>query len=90
MKAGTVLVREWHGVSHRVTVLDGGFDLGGGRFRSLSEIARKITGVRWSGPLFFGLKSSALALAGLAADEGFTGLTLGMQRVELLLEALLR
>ena len=59
LKAGTVLVREWHGVTHRVTVLDDGFDFDGERFRSLSEIARKITGVRWSGPLFFGLKSFA-------------------------------
>jgi hypothetical protein len=59
LKAGTVLVREWHGVTHRVTVLEDGFDFHGERFRSLSEIARKITGVRWSGPLFFGLKSSA-------------------------------
>jgi len=59
LKAGTVLLREWHGVTHRVTVLDDGFDFDGERFRSLSEIARKITGVRWSGPLFFGLKSSA-------------------------------
>ena len=59
LKAGTVLVREWHGVTHRVTVLDDGFDFDGERFRSLSEIARKITGVRWSGPLFFSLKSSA-------------------------------
>jgi hypothetical protein len=58
LQAGTVLVREWHGVAHRVTVLDDGFDFDGERFRSLSEIARKITGVRWSGPLFFGLKSS--------------------------------
>ena len=59
LKTGTVLVREWHGVNHRVTVLGDGFDFDGERFRSLSEIARKITGVRWSGPLFFGLKSSA-------------------------------
>jgi hypothetical protein len=59
LKAGTVLVREWHGVTHRVSVLDDGFDFDGQRFRSLSEIARKITGVRWSGPLFFGLLSSA-------------------------------
>jgi len=59
LKAGTVLVRQWHGVTHRVTVLDDGFDFDGERFRSLSEIARKIAGVRWSGPLFFGLKSFA-------------------------------
>jgi Protein of unknown function (DUF2924) len=62
LKTGTVLVREWHGVTHRVTVLDDGFDFHGERFRSLSEIARKITGVRWSGPLFFGLRSSAKEL----------------------------
>jgi hypothetical protein len=59
LKAGIVLVREWHGATHRVTVLDDGFDFDGERFRSLSWIARKITGVRWSGPLFFGLRSSA-------------------------------
>ena len=59
LKAGTVLVREWHGVTHRVTMLDDSFDFDGERFRSLSEIARKITGVRWSGPLFFGLKAFA-------------------------------
>jgi len=59
LKAGTVMIREWHGVAHRVTVLDDGFDFHDERFHSLSEIARKITGVRWSGPLFFGLKSSA-------------------------------
>src|SRR6266478_5277450 len=59
LKAGTVLVREWNGVSHSVTILDDGFDFRGERFGSLSEIARKITGVRWSGPLFFGLRSSA-------------------------------
>ena len=59
LKAGSVLVREWHGVAHRVAVLDDGFDFQSERFRSLSEIARKITGVRWSGPLFFGLKALA-------------------------------
>ena len=42
-----------------MTAMDVSTDFDGERFRSLSEIARKITGVRWSGPLFFGLKSSA-------------------------------
>jgi Protein of unknown function (DUF2924) len=42
LKAGTGLVREWHGVTHRVTAVDDGFDFDGERFRSLSEIARKI------------------------------------------------
>jgi hypothetical protein len=53
--AGTVLVREWHGTSHRVTVLDKGCTWRGKRYRSLSEVARAITGTRWSGPRFFGL-----------------------------------
>jgi hypothetical protein len=56
---GSVLIREWHGVSHRVTVLADGVLLRGARYRSLSEVARKITGTRWSGPRFFGLKVPA-------------------------------
>ena len=54
---GTVLIREWHGISHRVTVLADGVLLRGARYRSLSEVARKITGTRWSGPRFFGLRA---------------------------------
>ena len=54
---GTVLIREWHGVSHRVTVLKDGVQLRGTRYRSLSAVARKITGSRWSGPRFFGLRA---------------------------------
>ena len=84
LKAGTVLVREWHGVTHRVSVLHDGFDFDGERFRSLSEIARKITGVCRSGPLLFGLKSSALGcheapprrcarLGRLVSDSAATG-----------------
>jgi hypothetical protein len=56
---GSVLIREWHGVSHRVTVLEDGLLLRGARYRSLSEVARKITGTRWSGPRFFGLRAPA-------------------------------
>jgi len=56
---GTVLIREWHGVSHRVTVLKDGVQLRGTRYRSLSEVSRKITGSRWSGPRFFGLRAPA-------------------------------
>jgi Protein of unknown function (DUF2924) len=58
IKPGTILLREWHGVQHRLTVLEDGVQFGGQRYRSLSEVARKITGSRWSGPLFFGLKSA--------------------------------
>ena len=54
---GTVLIREWQGTSHQVTVLEDGVLFRGKRHRSLSEVARKITGNRWSGPLFFGLKA---------------------------------
>ena len=54
--AGTVLIREWRGVSHRVTVLDHDVVYRGRRYKSLSEVARTITGTHWSGPLFFGLK----------------------------------
>ena len=57
--AGTVLIREWRGVSHRVTVLDTDVVYRGKRYKSLSEVARAITGSRWSGPRFFGLKGRA-------------------------------
>ncbi len=56
LKPGTLLEREWEGVRHRVRTLDEGFEYSGERFASLSEVARKITGTRWSGPLFFGLR----------------------------------
>ena len=58
VNGGTVLVREWHGTKHQVTVLKDGYLYRAKRFHSLSQIARAITGSRWSGPLFFGLKSS--------------------------------
>jgi hypothetical protein len=54
-KAGTRFIREWHGKLHEVTVLPNGYEYDGQLYRSLSEIARAITGTRWSGPAFFGL-----------------------------------
>jgi hypothetical protein len=54
---GTRLVREWHGVLHEVEVLDDGYLWRGQRYRSLSAIALAITGTKWSGPRFFGIKS---------------------------------
>jgi Protein of unknown function (DUF2924) len=57
--AGTLLIRQWHGISHRVTLLDNEVIYRGRRYKSLSEVARAITGTRWSGPLFFGLKQRA-------------------------------
>ena len=61
--AGTVLIREWRGVRHRVIVLDNDVVYRGRRYKSLSEVARAITGTRWSGPLFFGLKRRAKEVA---------------------------
>jgi hypothetical protein len=58
IKAGAVLVREWKGKSHRVMVLEDGFAYEGKPYASLSEIARLITGARWNGPRFFGLRAN--------------------------------
>ena len=55
LSAGSRLVREWRGRSHTVEVTERGFLYAGRQYRSLSEIARAITGARWSGPRFFGL-----------------------------------
>ena len=53
---GTRIVRGWHGRRYEVTVAHGGFEFEGQRYRSLSAIARAITGTRWNGPAFFGLR----------------------------------
>jgi hypothetical protein len=53
---GTKLIREWDGIAHTVTVLKDGFDWDGRRYKSLSAIARAITGTRWNGYRFFGLR----------------------------------
>lgn len=52
---GTRLVRDWHGVGHTVTVLENGFEYDGKQWRSLTAIAKAITGSHWNGPRFFGL-----------------------------------
>jgi hypothetical protein len=57
LKPGTILVREWQGARHQVMVLEAGFTLDGQTYGSLSEVARHITGTRWSGPAFFGLNA---------------------------------
>jgi len=56
VKPGTRLLREWRGVIHEVIVLEDGVQYRGETWASLSAVAREITGTRWSGPLFFGLK----------------------------------
>ena len=55
LRPGARLVREWRGTTHTVTVLEDGFDYDEERYRSLSQIAKAITGAHWSGPRFFGL-----------------------------------
>ena len=55
VRPGARLVREWRGRVHTVSVVEGGFEYDGRRWRSLSEIAQAITGAHWSGPRFFGL-----------------------------------
>src|SRR5438105_7342000 len=64
LKPGTRLMREWQGRTHEVLVSDAGFEWQQARYRSLSQIARAITGTSWSGPVFFGLKSRAAVKIG--------------------------
>ena len=59
-KAGGRLLREWNGVTHVVEIRSDGLYWEGTRYRSLSAIARAITGAKWSGPRFFGVRSADL------------------------------
>jgi hypothetical protein len=59
--AGTRLVRGWQGVEHCVTVRDDDFEYQGRPYKSLSAVARAITGTRWNGLIFFGLKNQRAA-----------------------------
>jgi hypothetical protein len=56
IKAGTKLIREYKGEKHEVTALDKGFEYNNKTYKSLSAIANEITGTRWNGKVFFGLK----------------------------------
>jgi Protein of unknown function (DUF2924) len=71
-KAGTKLIREWKGKVHEVVIAGDGYVWGGERYRSLSEIARAITGTRWSGPRFFGLEAGQEAARAAAAPATLT------------------
>lgn len=62
LKPGTRLVREWQGRTYEVLVIEDGFLWQQAHYRSLSQIAREITGTRWSGPVFFGLRPRTVAL----------------------------
>jgi hypothetical protein len=68
LKTGTTLVRQWRGHTHAVLVRDDGFEYEGQPYRSLSVIAKRITGAHWSGPRFFGLTKPAGASAATEAD----------------------
>ena len=57
LSPGTRLVRQWNSRIHVVNVESSGYEYDGTRYRSLSQIARLITGTRWSGPVFFGIKN---------------------------------
>jgi hypothetical protein len=61
---GALLIREWCGTKYQVTVLEKGLMFSGKQYRSLSEVARVITGNHWSGPLFFGLKAQLKEVSG--------------------------
>ncbi len=60
-KPGAQLIREWHGQTHSVRVIEDGYEFQGRRWQSLTAIAREITGAKWSGPRFFGLSGKAIA-----------------------------
>jgi hypothetical protein len=64
LKPGAILVREHEGELHRVTVVQDGFAWNEGTYRSLSEVARAITGTNWSGPRFFGLRDPKTEVKG--------------------------
>ena len=73
LRPGARLMREWRGDSHEVLVTENGFLWRGERWRSLSVIAREITGTQWSGPRFFGLARNARAEASRAPAAGEVG-----------------
>ncbi|MDB5712871.1 MAG: hypothetical protein JWO15_268 [Sphingomonadales bacterium] len=67
LRTGTRLVREWHGRTCHVTVLENSFLYEDQHYASLSQIARVVTGTKWSGPRFFGLRPRASSAVGVCA-----------------------
>jgi hypothetical protein len=91
LKPGARLVREWRGGMHSVVALDDAFEFEGRRYRSLTQIAREITGAHWSGPRFFGLMKRRAASESDAAPipatearwmSGFAQLKQGSASIE--------
>jgi hypothetical protein len=76
-RLGTKLIREWKGRVHEVVITADGYTLDGKRYRSLTQVARLITGTHWSGPRFFGLESQRQAAATFATKRARSGTTLG-------------
>ncbi len=70
LRAGTRLLRTWHGRTMSVTVTEDGFLFEDQRYTSLTEVAKAITGSHWSGPRFFGLTKSRRVLDGVPVDAG--------------------
>src|ERR1700736_733944 len=70
LKPGTRLVREWRGVTHTALIHADGIEWRGQRYRSLSVVARTITGARWSGPRFFGLRRQLDSHSSARAGDG--------------------
>ncbi len=82
LRPGVRLMRHWRGETHTVVVLEDGFDYQGGQYRSLTKIAREITGAHWSGPRFFAVamtrkrrRASHPASATIAEQRGAHGAT---------------
>jgi hypothetical protein len=69
LKAGALLVREWNGKLERVMILEDGFAWNGETFRSLSQIAKAMTGTNWNGHRFFGLRQGKASAADVGADS---------------------
>lgn len=80
LKAGTVLVREYQGQQHTVTIVSDGFAWRETAYASLSSIARAITGTAWNGPRFFGLRSAGEQDERSNGAEGRSGLKGGIRR----------
>ena len=79
IKPGTRLVRQWRGVTHTVLVGTDHVEWNGRRYRSLSKVARAITGARWSGPRFFGLRQRTDPTKDATGRNGQQGLNDGMR-----------
>jgi len=74
IKPGSELVRTWKGRTHKVTVMTDGFSYEGTLFASLSEVANRITGTRWNGPRFFGLRTKTYS-----QDQGPSNIGVGLR-----------